>query len=59
LLPEQERDTLIKSHVSVLRASLGPGGAAKLDAYLSGELAPHINLKAIAIPHPQIGPNGR
>lgn len=56
---QQERDTLIKSHVSILRASLGSDVAAKLDAYLSGEFATHINLKAIAIPHAQTPPSAK
>ncbi|HEX4750955.1 MAG TPA: hypothetical protein VH302_15550 [Bryobacteraceae bacterium] len=56
---QQERDTIIKSHVSILRAALGPQTAARLDAYLSGEFAPHISLKALAVPHTPAAPNTR
>jgi anti-sigma factor RsiW len=53
---QQERDTLIKSHASILRASLGTQAAARLDAYLSGEFATHLNLRGIAIPHERSTP---
>jgi hypothetical protein len=53
---QQEHDTLIKSHLSMLRAFLGPDGAAKLDAYLSGEFAPHVSLKALGLGFMIAGP---
>jgi len=48
---QQERETIIKSHISILRAALGRESSANLDEYLAREVAPHISLQMIAVPH--------
>ena len=53
---QEERDTLIKSHVSILHARLGAASSAKLDQYLSRTVAPHVSLKPIAVPKPNASP---
>lgn len=53
---QQERDTLIQSHVSILHARLGSASSAKLDRYLSRAVAPHVSLKSIALPKPPAPP---
>jgi hypothetical protein len=53
---QQEHDTLIKSHVSILRAALGSEAATKLDRYVVGTIGSHTDLQMIALPKPQLTP---
>ena len=53
---QQERETIIKSHISILRAKLGVEASAKLDDYLTQEIAPHVSLRPIAVRHSPVSP---
>lgn len=47
---QREHTGILVQHYVALRSALGPGVAARLDAYLNYEFAPHIKLKRMSPP---------